>query len=112
MAKPDMTPEDFRNLTRSELRRLARKGVLIDTAFKVFRRTVYPDAGPDQVAAMRTCFFAGAAEVHAMTTAGLDEGAEETDGDLEFMAGWVDEIERFHRRTIAAMTADERQGRH
>lgn len=93
-------------MIRSEIRKLARQGKLIDAAFKVFQRAVFPGAGPDQVHAMRICFFAGSAEVYALMTAGLDDGLAETDGDLRFMEQWVGEIEQFHRRTIAAMTAE------
>lgn len=92
-------------MIRSELRKLARKGRLVDECFKIFQRSVFPGAPPDQVHTMRVCFFAGAAECHAMINAGLDEGTAETDGDLEFMSQWVDEIEQFHRRTIEAMRA-------
>ncbi len=46
----------------------------------------------------------------ALMTAGLDDGTQETDGDLVFMSQWVDELERFHRRTIEASKArGERQ---
>jgi hypothetical protein len=96
-------------MVRAEIRRLARKGKLIDEAFKVFQRSVYPGAPPDQVACMRTCFFAGAAEIFALITTGSDEGDEITNGDLDLMSQWVDEIERFHQRTIDTMGAD---GRH
>lgn len=92
-------------LLRSEVRKMARKGRLVDEAFKVFQRMVYPDAPPDQVAAMRTCFFAGAAELYAIQMAGMDDGVPETDGDVEFFGQVVDEITRFHERTISAATA-------
>lgn len=92
-------------MVRSELRKLARKGRLVDECFKVFQRAVFPSAPPDQVSAMRICFFAGAAEIHAMVMAALDDGRDETDGDMEFMSQWVEEIEQFHRRTLAAMQA-------
>lgn len=94
-------------MIRSEVRKLARQGKLIDAAFKVFRRAVFPGAEPDQVHAMRICFFAGAAEIHALMMAGLDDGLSETDGDLVFLQQWVDEIEQFHTRTIAAMQAQK-----
>ncbi|MGS4947416.1 hypothetical protein ACVDG3_18210 [Meridianimarinicoccus sp. RP-17] len=96
-------------MVRAEVRRLARKGKLIDEAFKVFQRSVYPGAPADQVACMRTCFFAGAAEIWALMNAGADEGDDVTDGDMEFMSSWVAEIERFHQRTIDTMNAATRQ---
>lgn len=92
-------------MIRSEVRKLARQGRLIDEAFKLFQRQVFPGAPPDQVHAMRVSFFAGAAEIFALMTAGLDDGTGETDGDLSFMSQWVDEIERFHARTIEATKA-------
>lgn len=92
-------------MTRTEIRKLARRGKLIDETFKVFQRMVYPGAPDDQVQAMRICFFAGAAELFALMNAGLDDGVSETDGDLALMQQWVDELERFHARTIATMSA-------
>lgn len=92
-------------LTLNEIRKLARKGRLVDESFKVFQRLVYPGAPPDQIAAMRVCFFAGAQEIFALMTAGLDDGSDASDGDLAFMEQWVSEMEAFHEKTIAAMTA-------
>jgi hypothetical protein len=92
-------------MVRSEVRKLARQGRLVDEAFKVFQRMVYPGAPADQISAMRTCFFAGCAEAYALMTAGLDDGLSETDGDLAFLEQWVDEVERFHRRTIDTASA-------
>lgn len=97
-------------MIRSEIRRLARNGRLIDECFKTFQRMIYPGAPPDQVNAMRICFFAGATELFAIMNAGLDDDLSETDGDLAFMQNWVDEIERFHERTIRAMQAEDRKG--
>ena len=89
-----------------KIRKLARQGKLIDTTFKVFREAAFPDASAEQIHLMRTCFFAGAAEVHALTMYGLAEGTEPTDDDYTFMSNWTGEVERFHKRTIAAMMAD------
>jgi len=93
-------------MTRTKLRKLARRGKLIDECFNVFAAHVYPGAGPDQMHEMRVCFFAGAAELFAVMNAGMDDGLSETDGDLKFMEQWVDEIERFHRKTMATMNAN------
>lgn len=93
------------HMIKAEVRKLARQGKLIDTVFKMFQRQVFPGAPEDQVHAMRICFFAGAAEIFAVMNAGMDDGLAETDGDLRFMQQWVDEMEDFHRRTIAASTA-------
>lgn len=92
-------------MTRRMVRKLARRGKLIDEAFKVFQRAVYPGAPPDQIREMRVCFFAGAAEIFALQQASLDEGNEPTDEDMEFMSQWVAELEEFHQRTIQTMGA-------
>lgn len=101
-----MTPKEFRTLTRPAIRKLARQGKLVDTTFKVFQRAVFPGAGPDQIHTLRIAFFAGAQEINALLLTSLDEGDEATDGDLDFMSQWQDEITRFHERTIKAMSAD------
>ena len=97
--------ERVAGIARPKIRKLARQGKLVDETFKVFQRSVFPGASPDQVATMRVCFFAGAAEISALMMYGLDEGTRETDGDLEFMSQWQEEIERFHQRTIDTMAA-------
>lgn len=107
MSTSDLTPQEFRALARPKIRKLARQGRLVDTTFKVFQRAVYPGAPPEQVNALRIAFFAGAQEINALLLASLDEGNDPTDGDLEFMSHWQDEIERFHKRTIATMRANE-----
>lgn len=92
-------------IARPQIRKLARKGKLVDEAFKVFREAAFPGATPEQIHTMRVCFYAGAAEVYALTMFGLDEGVAETEGDMAFMAAWTGEVEQFHERTIAAMMA-------
>lgn len=96
-------------MVRTEIRKLARQGRLIDETFKVFQRAVYPGAPPEQVAMMRFCFFAGVAEFYAITMASLDDGLAETDGDRRFMAQWVGEIEVFHAHILAAASAADRR---
>lgn len=93
------------DMTRASLRKMARQGRLIDECFKAFRQNVYPGASPDQIAALRVAFFAGAAEIWAVMNAAVDEGDAISDEEKAFMQGRVDEIERFHERTIAAMRA-------
>lgn len=97
--------EAFR-IARPEARKLARQGRLIDETFKVFQREVYPGAPPDQVAALRIAFFAGAQEIFVLLTAGVDEGDDITDADMAFMEGWTGELDRFHAKTIAASKAE------
>ena len=97
---------------RSHLRRLARQGRLVDTAFRAFREAVYPGAPPDQVRELRVAFFAGAAEVHAFVMSGLDEGDAETQADLDFMNGWAREVTEFHERTLATVLAEKSGGGH
>lgn len=101
-----MSASEQMRIVRPKARKLARQGRLIDECFKVFQRAVFPGAPPDQVAALRTTFFAGAQEVFMLMTAGVDDGDEITDGDMQFMEGWADELARFHEKTIAAAMAD------
>ncbi len=91
-------------MIRSEVRKLARQGRLVDHAFKTFQRQVFTGAAPEQVHTMRTCFFAGAAEFWAIVQAAADEGEGVSDDEEAFMVGLVGEIERFHLRTIVAST--------
>lgn len=100
-----MDAREQMRIARPKARKLARQGRLIDESFKIFQRIVFPGAPPDQVAALRITFYAGAQEVFTLMTAGVDEGDDITEGDMEFMAGWADELERFHEKTIAAATA-------
>lgn len=102
-----MKPTEFRQMTRAKLRKLARQGRLIDTAFKVFCEGVFPAAGPEQRNALRIAFFAGAAELIQMQYHAVDDGVDETEGDLDFYGNVHDEIERFHRRTLEALRAAE-----
>lgn len=95
-----MTPQEFRALARPKIRKLARQGRLVDTAFKVFCDAVYPGAPPDQRAALRIAFFASAQELHALQMAAADEGDDVTDGDIEMYSAMAEEIERFHERTL------------
>lgn len=87
---------------RREIRKLARQGKLMDTAFKLYQRAVYPGAPPDQIAALRTTFFAGAAEMVALMTAGADDTDPETTSEAEeaMVFAVFDEVTRFHERTI------------
>jgi hypothetical protein len=92
-------------MVKGKIRKLAREGRLIDEAFNIFQRKVFTGAPESQVEAMRICFFAGAAELHALMMASLDEGVSETDDDMTFMTQWVDELEAFHLKVIAADAA-------
>jgi hypothetical protein len=92
-------------IVRAHLLLLARKGCLIAQAFDAFRQVVYPGASEDQIRELRIAFFAGAAEIHAIQMAALDEGEDATDADMAFMEGWVSEITEFHEKTLAAAGA-------
>lgn len=96
--------EAFR-IARPKARKLARQGRLIDETFKAFQRAVYPGAPPDQVAALRTCFYAGAQELFVMMMTGFDEEEGETAEDLEFIGHVSAELEQFHERTMRAAKA-------
>jgi len=90
------------DMTRREIRRLARAGKLMDTAFKLFQRHVFPHAAPAQVRDLRVTFMAGAAELHALMTAGVDDTLpEDVSAEEEAMIFAIfEEIIRFHRRTV------------
>jgi hypothetical protein len=75
------------NMIRSELRKLVRQGRLIDECFKTFQRAAFPGASPDQVAALRIAFFAGAAEIWAVMHAAIDEGDDVSGDEEAFMQG-------------------------
>jgi hypothetical protein len=92
-------------MIKNEVRKLARKGKLVDEAFKMFARAIFPRASPDQVAVMRTCFYAGAAELHAIHISALDDCEDVTDGDEVFYGQVCDEIEQYHARIIATASA-------
>ena len=85
---------------RPEIKRLARKGKVVDTAFKTVRKALYPDATPEQIAAMRVMFFAGAAELSALQMYGVSEGDESNPEDDALLACFMEEIERRHGGTI------------
>jgi hypothetical protein len=94
---------------RGPILKLARKGRLVDQAFKEFQRAVYPNAPDDQVAALRISFFAGATELNSMLMFGTSLDSDVTDADLKFWTHVVDEIERFHKRTIQAAKASPKK---
>lgn len=100
-----MSINEAMRIARPKARKLARQGRLVDETFKIFQRAVFPGAGPDQVAALRVAFFAGAQELYALTFATMDEGDDPTTGDMEFMSNWTAEIERFHQKTIDTAAA-------
>lgn len=100
-----MTGKMFRDYTRREVMKLARQGRLMDEAFKVFQRMVYPGAPADQVAALRVAFFGGAAEFWALFCAAAEDCEDTTDDDDAFMSAVLDEIERAHERTATLAMA-------
>lgn len=115
MADVKLSPQALKQVEpriRAAICKLARQGRLIDEAFKQFQRAVYPGAPPDQVHEMRTCFYAGAAELQALQFFAADtETNDATDGDLELWANIHNEIERFHQRTLKAAGAHPEDGR-
>ena len=93
---------------RPRILKLARKRRLVDQCFKEFQRMVYPDAPPDQVAALRVAFFAGVTELNAMMIYAADTDTHDpTDQDLDLFSNIIEEVETFHQRTIDASRADE-----
>lgn len=100
-----MNISEYRSMARAKVRKLARQGRLVDTAFRVFCDAVYPGAPEDMRAGLRIAFFAGAQELHSIQMAAVDEGDDVTGGDLEFYGAVAAEMEAFHERTIRAMRA-------
>jgi hypothetical protein len=81
---------------------------LVDSCFKEFAERVFPGAPPQQVAALRTAFFAGAAELNAMLMYAADTSTDDaTDEDVTLLNNVTEEIELFHSRTIATSKAPE-----
>ena len=89
------------HLIRAEIIRLARHGKLVEVAFKTFQQAVFPGADKTDVQLMRTCFFAGAAEIWALQMYGLDPDQEPTAEDEWLMGAWAAEVEEFHARTMS-----------
>jgi hypothetical protein len=98
-----MSPHEFRALARPQIKKLARRGKLVDTAFKVFCDACFPGASDSQRSSLRIAFFAGAAELHVLQMMAADESTDATDGDFELYGQVATEIESFHQGTIAAM---------
>lgn len=98
-------------VVRPQAIKLARQGCLVDECFKVFQRATFPGATPDQVHAMRTCFFAGAAELLSLMTFSIDPATDDvTEADQDLFGSIAGEIERFHERTMKAATAGQEGG--
>ncbi len=101
---------ELSRLARPKIRKLARQGKAMDTAFKTVRAAVFPEATPDEIAVMRTMFFAGAAELSAMQMYGISEGDTEAPEDMVLYGQMMEEIELRHGATIqlAAVRFDDK----
>lgn len=104
--------EERARLVRPKIRKLARQGRAMDAAFKVTRAVLYPGATPDQIAAMRAMFFAGAAELLAYQLYGLSEGPGQTEADDDLMARLAREVEERHNGMIELALARHGDGGH
>ena len=93
-------PRKLAAAVRPQILKLARQGKMIDEAFKVTRKGLYPDATPEQIAMMRTMFFAGAGELMALQMYGVSEGDEITAQDDLLYAAIGEEIEQRHSQAI------------
>ena len=71
------------------------EGKLIDAGFQGLRLAAYKDAGPQQVATMRECFFAGAQHLFTSIMSIMDPGEEPTDADLNRMSKIAAELDAF-----------------
>lgn len=90
---------------RPKILQLAREGRLVERCFREFQAKVYAGAPPEQIKELRVAFFAGAAELNTMLVYASDTETEDaTDEDLALLSGINDEIEKFHRKTVADAT--------
>ena len=84
---------------------LTARGRLVEAGFDALRSLVIPPhASADQVAAMRMAFFSGASLVFDALMAGLDDGEEATDADMQRMAALEAELSRFQAQFAQAVT--------
>ena len=91
---------------RPRIIKLAERGKLVDECFKEFQRQVFPGAPQDQVAEMRVCFYAGAAELNAMLFYAMDPShSDPTDQDMQLLDNINGELERFYERIKALAEA-------
>ena len=101
--------KDFLSLSkvvRPKILKMAKERRLIGQCFDEFQSVVYPDAPAFQIEIMRTCFFAGVAELNAAWLYAADtETGGATDDDLALLTGINEEVEAFHTMTIAAASA-------
>jgi hypothetical protein len=85
------TEEQIKKVTKA----LADEGLLIEAAFYSFRwSAIDPACTPKQLQLARYLFFAGAQHLFTIMSF-LDEGEEETEGDINRMSQVAAELEKF-----------------
>lgn len=90
------------DVLRSELRKKARKGHLVDDAFKEVVRNLFPKSTQEEVANYRRVFFMGAGELLALQMAAADAGdfMDVSEGELEFFDNVMNEVSQRHSTII------------
>lgn len=92
-------------LVQKVCQELTASGRLVEAGFDALRSLVIPaHATPNQVAAMRVAFFSGASLVFDALMAGLDDGEEATDADLQRMSALQAELSKFQAEFAQAVT--------
>ncbi len=92
-------------LVQKVCRELTASGRVVEAGFDAFRSLVIPpQAGQDQVTAMRVAFFSGASLVFDVLMAALDDGEEPTDADMQRMSALEAELSRFQVEFAKAVT--------
>lgn len=77
-------------------KQLADEGMLIGAGWIGFRLAALPkDAPPEQLEMMKMAFFAGSTHLFTAMMGVMDEGIEETAGDMDRMAKIHNELQAF-----------------
>ena len=92
-------------LVQKVCRELTASGRLVEAGFDAFRTLVIPPhASATQVTVMRAAFYSGASLVFDALMAGLDDGDEPSDADMQRMIALEAELSRFNAVFAQAVT--------
>jgi hypothetical protein len=99
------TFEAIQTKVRSELRKQARKGKLVDTAFKEVIKNMFPNATSEEVYNYRRMFFMGAGELLALQMNATDAGdfMEVSEDELNFFDNVMTEVYTKHSTMITQL---------
>ncbi len=91
-----MNKTDTLKLIQDLTKKLTESGLLVEAGFTGLRMlAIAPDAGPQQIDAMRTAFFCGAHHLFTTMMTSLDEGKTPTQKDFQRMHQIHTELEAF-----------------